>query len=118
MKATGKEARSQTYQEIRSSFRKKLFSSKDLEQLVVPLSEFNKHYQTIVAAYTKEEPMKFIAFEICIMIARLMIENNARVEAIGFVNFSIYITNLAISEEIRVNFFFLIHFSYSFLLFL
>lgn len=96
--------RKQAFIELKSTL-KRTFStslSKDLVQIVVPITDFAKHYQQILNTYYKIEAVKFISLEITFMIIKLLLDFNYRSDAIGFITYAVYISNLPIREEAKV----------------
>jgi hypothetical protein len=96
--------RKQAFIELKSTL-KRTFSaslSKDLVQIVIPVTEFPKNYQLIVNMYYKSEATKFISLEVSFMIIKFLLEYNYRAEAISFITYAVYISNLPIREEAKV----------------
>lgn len=96
--------RKQAFIELKSTL-KRTFSaslSKDLVQIVIPVTEFPKNYQLIVNTYYKSESTKFISLEVSFMIIKFLLEYNYRAEAISFITYAVYISNLPIREEAKV----------------
>jgi hypothetical protein len=83
---------------------KKAFStsSKDISLLTIHYSEFPRYFEEVIRAYDKYDATKFIAFETALMIIRFYIKYNFKQDALTFLTFTIYISNLQIKEEMRV----------------
>jgi hypothetical protein len=90
--------------ELRMSLKKIAFTStKDIQQVLVPFSDFPKNYQSIIQFFNRNEPTKFIAYELALMIAKFFMQKEMRVETLEMMNYTIYISNLNIREEDRVS---------------
>lgn len=105
--------RKQAFNELRSTLKRTFATSlnKDIIQIVVPITDFPKNYYQILSTYYKTEPTKFISLEITFMIIKFLIEYNYRADAISFINYAVYISNLPIREEAKVYKYYLVTFS-------
>lgn len=90
--------------ELKNSFKKikTSLSNKELNQHVIPISDFTKHFTNIIEHFNKDEATKFIALETSLIIANLLIENNMNNEALTFITHSVYVSCPNIDEVSKV----------------
>ena len=100
---TAESLKNQALQEFKNSIRKRFSSQKDLNNLAIPFADFVKNYTHIINSYNQNHIAKFLALEVSLMAAKLFIQNNMKSEALTFISNSVYISNIQMREESRVN---------------
>lgn len=90
-------------QALLNAWKKKFSSQKDLNKLAIPFVDFAKNYTHILTMYNKNEVSSFLGLEISIMVSKFFIQFKMKAEALTFINYSIYISNLNMIEESRVS---------------
>jgi len=93
--------------ELKNSFKKikTTLSIKEINQQIIPLSEFPKHFTNIIDHFNRDERFRFLSLETSLMIANFLIVNNMKKEALIMIKYSVYIPCSSISEISRVYFF-------------
>ena len=91
--------------DLKSSFKKfkTTLSNKELNQQVIPLTDFPKNFASIIDQFKKDEATQFIVLELSLMLAHFLIENGMKNEALYFLTHSIYVSCSNISEVARVD---------------
>jgi hypothetical protein len=84
---------------------KSTLSLKEINQQVIPISDFTKNFTSIIDHFNKDERTRFLALETALMIANFFIVNNMKKDAFNLIIYSVYIPCNTISEISKVNIF-------------
>lgn len=88
---------------LKNTWKKKFSSQKDLNKLAIPFADFAENFTKIITSYNKNDITRFLALEVSFVTIKFFIQFNMRNEAISFMNYAVYISNLEMREESRVN---------------
>jgi hypothetical protein len=95
--------------------RKIMTPEKHLKNFIIAEKDLYKTFQSILKVYKNSPDYSFMELELCIMVAKYFVERNLpRPEIFHFINDSIYISKLNLSEESKVR----IHSEFRILLFI